>query len=100
MDASADTTMLPAASAPAESAPPEAVMTTNRDFAEHINRVRAHRAELRESVAADCECKRRQQSSKPAFASHHNGGCVVSFGGNPKPAADSVNGLSENRSKG
>ena len=51
MDASADTTMLPAASAPAESAPPEAA-TTTRGFAEHIERVRAHRAELRESVAA------------------------------------------------
>ena len=51
MDASADTTMLPAASAPAESAPPEAA-TTNGGFADHLKRIRAHRAELRESVAA------------------------------------------------
>ena len=61
MDASADTTMVPAASAPAESAPPEAAppeaasaesAPANGGFAEHIERVRAHRAELRESVAA------------------------------------------------
>lgn len=51
MDASADTTMLPAASAPAESVPSEAA-TANPEFAEHIERIRAHRAELRESVAA------------------------------------------------
>jgi hypothetical protein len=49
MDASADTTMLPAESAPAES-PSEAATTPA--FAEHIERIRAHRAELRESVAA------------------------------------------------
>jgi hypothetical protein len=52
MDASPDTTMFPAAPATAESAQPDAGTTTNGEFNEHIEQVRAHRAELRESVAA------------------------------------------------
>ncbi|MDV3220223.1 hypothetical protein [Intrasporangium sp.] len=52
MDASSDTTMFPAEPATAESAAPDAGPTTSSDFADHIKRVRAHRAELRESVAA------------------------------------------------
>ena len=59
MDASADTTMLPAASAPAESAPPEAATTPA--FAEHIERIRAHRAGRRGPVGARRDQERREE---------------------------------------
>ncbi|GAA6525466.1 hemerythrin domain-containing protein [Intrasporangium sp. DVR] len=50
MDASSDTTMFPATPATAESAPTDQGTTTNGEFTEHIERVRAHRAELRDAV--------------------------------------------------
>lgn len=52
MDASTDTRSAPAPTAADQALLPEEAKPTPRDFSEHITRVRAHRAELRDSVAA------------------------------------------------
>ncbi len=50
MDASSDTTMFPDAPAETDPAPSGAGAAPSGEFTEHIERLRAHRAELREAV--------------------------------------------------
>jgi hypothetical protein len=52
MDATADVTIAPASTALDGPEPSDAPTSTPTDFTEHLVRLRAHRAELRDSVAA------------------------------------------------